>query len=58
MPGENAGGVGGAIVGYLKALESFDARFPGFAHDIHGVEVINGQYQFTVVCEHESSSHS
>ncbi|MGP8065908.1 MAG: hypothetical protein ACLP81_05975 [Acidimicrobiales bacterium] len=26
------------MLGYLLALEAFDAKFPGFAHDIHGVE--------------------
>ncbi|KAM9983033.1 hypothetical protein ACTFIZ_004217 [Dictyostelium cf. discoideum] len=39
MPGENAGPVDGAILGYFKALEAFDLRFPGFPHDTHGVEV-------------------
>jgi arginine decarboxylase len=23
---------------YLAALEDFDQKFPGFSHDIHGVE--------------------
>ncbi len=38
MPGENAGAAEGALLGYLKALEAFDRHFPGFGHDIHGVE--------------------
>jgi arginine decarboxylase len=38
MPGERAGAIDGAVLSYLLALEDFDARFPGFAHDIHGVE--------------------
>ena len=38
MPGENAGAVDGPVLRYLLALQDFDARFPGFAHDIHGVE--------------------
>lgn len=38
MPGERAGTADGAVLRYLLALEAFDARFPGFAHDIHGVE--------------------
>jgi arginine decarboxylase len=38
MPGERAGAVDGPIVQYLLALEAFDLKFPGFAHDIHGVE--------------------
>ena len=44
MPGENAGPADGALLGYLKALEAFDAKFPGFAHDTHGVENENGRY--------------
>jgi arginine decarboxylase len=38
MPGERAGTIEGPVLSYLLALEEFDARFPGFAHDIHGVE--------------------
>jgi arginine decarboxylase len=38
MPGERAGTADGPVLQYLLALQAFDARFPGFAHDIHGVE--------------------
>lgn len=38
MPGESAGAVEGPLLGYLTALEEFDRGFPGFEHDIHGVE--------------------
>ncbi len=38
MPGENAGAADGPILRYLLTLQELDARFPGFAHDIHGVE--------------------
>ena len=48
MPGENAGLATGPLIGYLKALEAFDAEMPGFAHDTHGVEVVDGLYQ--VLC--------
>lgn len=44
MPGENAGPADGPLIGYLKALQSFDHKFPGFGHDTHGVENINGVY--------------
>jgi arginine decarboxylase len=37
MPGEQAGGHDGPILGYLKALQDLDRKFPGFGHDIHGV---------------------
>ena len=48
MPGENAGPADGPLLNYLKALEAFDAEIPGFAHDIHGVEVKDGRYR--VLC--------
>ncbi len=38
MPGGRAGSIDGPVLSYLLALEDFDAKFPGFAHDIHGVE--------------------
>ena len=38
MPGERAGAIDDPVLSYLLALEDFDAKFPGFAHDIHGVE--------------------
>lgn len=44
MPGESMGGADSPILAYLQALEAFDARFPGFTHDNHGVEVIDGAY--------------
>lgn len=44
MPGENVGSADGPLLGYLKALQDFDHRFPGFGHDTHGVEVKDGTY--------------
>lgn len=44
MPGETAGPADGPHIGYLKSLQSWDRRFPGFAHDTHGVEVEDGEY--------------
>ncbi len=38
MPGESAGAADGPILQYLIALQEFDKKYPGFAHDIHGVE--------------------
>ncbi len=49
MPGENAGPADGPILGYLKSLEAYDQRFPGFTHDTHGVEVEDGVYR--VYCQ-------
>ncbi|WP_199178501.1 Orn/Lys/Arg family decarboxylase [Acidimangrovimonas sediminis] len=44
MPGERTGGAGGPALAYLATLEAFDGRFPGFEHDTHGIEVIEGRY--------------
>jgi arginine decarboxylase len=43
-PGENAGDLKGPVLQYLISLQDFDNRFPGFEHDIHGVENIRGRY--------------
>ncbi|MDE2240574.1 MAG: arginine decarboxylase, partial [Rhodospirillales bacterium] len=45
MPGENFGTIDGPVLRYLSALEDFDKRFPGFAHDTHGVEPSEAGYQ-------------
>ena len=39
MPGERFGEATRAVGDFLLGLEAFDARFPGFGHDTHGVEV-------------------
>jgi arginine decarboxylase len=44
MPGESTGAASGPHLSYLRALSSWDRRFPGFGHDIHGVENRNGTY--------------
>lgn len=49
MPGENAGDADGPLLGYLKALQEFDRRFPGFAHDTHGVYVEDEQYKILCI---------
>ena len=54
MPGENMGAADGPVLGYLKALEAFDRRCPGFGHDIHGVEVVDGNYR--ILCLKSDSS--
>jgi arginine/lysine/ornithine decarboxylase len=38
MPGEATGPADGPYLSYLRALRSWDLRFPGFGHDTHGVE--------------------
>ena len=49
MPGENLGAPDGPHVAYLKALQKFDRRFPGFEHDLHGVSHDDGDYILTVI---------
>jgi len=44
MPGESTGPDNGPYLGYLRALAKWDARFPGFGHDTHGVEQRDGKY--------------
>jgi arginine/lysine/ornithine decarboxylase len=44
MPGESTGVANGPYLGYLRALWSWDRRFPGFGHDTHGVENRDGTY--------------
>jgi arginine decarboxylase len=38
MPGESSGAADGPLLEYLSMLEAFDKHFPGFEHDIHGVD--------------------
>jgi arginine/lysine/ornithine decarboxylase len=44
MPGEATGAADGPYLSYLRALASWDRRFPGFGHDTHGVENRHGTY--------------
>ncbi len=44
MPGEATGAATGPYLSYLRALSSWDRRFPGFGHDTHGVENREGVY--------------
>jgi arginine decarboxylase len=48
MPGERTGEADGPWLGYLTALQQFDRRFPGFAHDTHGVRIVDNDY--VVLC--------
>lgn len=49
MPGERIGGAHDPNLAYLRALERFDALFPGFAHDIHGIEIRDSRYYATLI---------
>lgn len=49
MPGERVGDDGEPFLAYLRALQDWDARFPGFAHDTHGIDAENGRYHLMVL---------
>jgi arginine/lysine/ornithine decarboxylase len=42
MAGEYTGANDGPYLNYLRALQSWDATFPGFGHDTHGAENRDG----------------
>jgi arginine decarboxylase len=56
MPGETAGSAEGPHLSYLRALSAWDARFPGFGHHTHGVEVRHGT--FYVQCVKSTARHN
>jgi arginine decarboxylase len=47
MPGESAGPHDGPHLTYLRTLEEWDHRFPGFEHDTHGIDNQTGRYRVT-----------
>ncbi len=52
MPGERISGDDKGIIGYLEALQEFDKNFPGFEHEIQGVNVDeNGDFWVRVIIE-------
>ncbi|MCU0631719.1 MAG: arginine decarboxylase [Methanolinea sp.] len=50
-PGERTGPLDGPVLQYLKSLQDFDIRFPGFEHDTHGVENVKGEYRIYCIRE-------
>ena len=44
MPGEGFGPADGPMLTYLAALQEFGKRFPAFAPDTHGIELVDGAY--------------
>jgi arginine/lysine/ornithine decarboxylase len=56
MPGEDTGGADGPHIGYLKALRDWDRRFPGFAHETHGVEVKGGEHYLYCVKQGQAAA--
>ena len=50
-PGERTGGQKEPVLQYLISMQDFDSRFPGFGHDTHGIENINGEYMMNCIVE-------
>jgi arginine decarboxylase len=44
MPGENVGPADGPWLTYLRTLQEFGHRFPGFAKEVEGAEEHDGQF--------------
>lgn len=51
MPGERVGSTDSPLLRYLRLLEEFDQRFPGFASETHGVHRDGGKYLISCVVE-------
>jgi arginine decarboxylase len=45
MPGENIGGADGPWLTYLRTLQEWGHRFPGFAKEVEGAEEHEGSYR-------------
>ena len=44
MPGENVGAADGPWLTYLRILQEYGHRFPGFAKEVEGTEEKDGVY--------------
>ncbi len=51
VPGERVGSPDGPLLRYLRVLEAFDRKFPGFAAETHGVHHEGGKYWISCVTE-------
>ncbi|EOW6534191.1 arginine decarboxylase, partial [Escherichia coli] len=59
MPGERMPQGNKGIIGYLRALQEFDKQFPGFEHEIQGVNVDeNGDFWVRAIVEEERDGQS
>ncbi|EDU7995856.1 arginine decarboxylase [Salmonella enterica subsp. diarizonae] len=57
MPGERVPMSDSGIIGYLQALQEFDQQFPGFEHEIQGVNVDDtGSFWVRAILEEEHSA--
>lgn len=48
MSGENFGGEDSPWIGFMRGLQAWDHRFPGFEHVTEGAEIVDGTYH--VLC--------
>jgi arginine decarboxylase len=56
MPGENIGAADGPWLTYLRTLQEYGHRFPGFAKEVEGAEEHDGVYH--VYCMKEASART
>jgi len=49
MPGEKLGTKDEPFLADLLAIQDWDRKFPGFAHDTHGIEPEDGTYKLLVL---------
>ncbi|MFI8417535.1 Orn/Lys/Arg decarboxylase N-terminal domain-containing protein [Serratia sp. NPDC078593] len=58
MPGEVINEDAQAIIDYLQALQEFGRRFPGFEHELQGVEIdATGTYRIRCIKEKSGINH-
>ncbi len=57
MPGERLPAGDTGIIGYLEALQTFDKNFPGFEHELQGINVDeNGDFWVRAIIETDNTS--
>jgi lysine decarboxylase/arginine decarboxylase len=54
-PGEKTGKISGPVLQYLLSLQDFDNAFPGFEHDTHGIENVDGKYMMYCIREDQKT---
>lgn len=58
MPGERLPKGDKGVIGYLEALQAFDKKFPGFEHEIQGVNVDeDGNFWVRAIVEEERKAN-
>jgi len=57
MPGESLGAADGPWLSYLRALQEYGHRFPGFAKEVEGTEERGGTYYVYCLTKQAVSAH-